>query len=94
MTAAVLPDLDAETVEELRPPCDTKYHPPRGAPPIPCPQPAAWVTRIRCDHCQTVHDGLMCDTHKGYFFDVHGLARCAGCSHPAMRYTCLSAERL
>ena len=91
---AVLPELDAETVEEMRPPCDALFYPQGGGTATPCPQQAQWVSRIRCDTCRTVHEGLLCDTHKGYFFDHHGPARCIGCTRRPMPYTCLSVERL
>lgn len=95
MTAAtsVLPDLDAETVEELRPPCDTTYRSPFGSV-KPCSNPAEWVSRIRCDACREVHKGLMCEPHRVYFFDRHSVAVCRSCGLQRMPYTCLSVERL
>lgn len=95
MTAAtsVLPELDAETVEGLRPPCDTTRRN-DGQVVSRCGRTAEWVCRIRCDACATVHEGLMCDPHRCYFFDQHGESGCVGCRLFPMPYTCLSVERL
>lgn len=92
-TTSILPDLDAETVEELRPPCDTTRRE-NGRIVTRCARTAEWVVSIRCDDCGTVHEGLMCDPHRCYFLDQHGKSGCAHCHLFPMPYTCLSVERL
>lgn len=93
VTAVVLPEIDAVTVEELRPPCETTK---RAHMRIvgECDQPASWVVRIRCEECGHVGPSLQCDQHKAYYVEQHGRCGCCECGRLPMRYTCLSAERL
>lgn len=88
MTASVLPDLDAETVEELRPPCDCLDNFRE------CHRVAEWATLIRCNACRRAERNLLCGWHHAYFFVDHSPAFCRSCGADDPPYTPLEAVRL
>ena len=68
-TTTVLPVVDEQTIEEIRPPC---YRKPPGQ--RSCPNPADWILHKTCGHIT-----FMCDDCVQYALTAEGVWWCRDC---------------
>lgn len=57
---AVLPDIDAQTIADIQPPCECTLVPTN----VPCPDAADWIVHARCTECSHSPHVLLCTSHQ------------------------------